>query len=31
MKLFDDTKIYLAYQVEKASSDRCYKKRFIGK
>ena len=24
MKLLDDTKIYLGYQVEKANSDRCY-------
>ena len=24
IKLLDDTKIYLGYQVEKANSDRCY-------
>ena len=24
MKLLDDTKIYLGYQLEKADSDRCY-------
>ena len=24
MKLLDDTKIYLGYQVEKVNSDRCY-------
>ena len=24
VKLFDDTKVYLGYQVEKAESDRCY-------
>ena len=24
VKLFDDAKIYLGYQVEKQNSDRCY-------
>ena len=25
IKLLDDTKIYISYQVEKANSDRCYR------